>query len=94
MFKYLFVQLPHGVVDKCAVIIDQQAIAEAVSVFGKTGQMNLAHRVQWQRVEVGKWIAPMVDARHIDVVYIQQQTTAGAADDFADEVGLRTGLRM
>ncbi|MNG35129.1 hypothetical protein D3C84_1217960 [compost metagenome] len=53
--------------------------------------MNFTGRLQGQGVEVGQWIAAVVDARNVDVVHIQQQAAAGAPDHFADEVWLVEG---
>ncbi len=74
---------PDGLIDRRAVIVDQQAVTEAVAIFGKPGQMNLTDGVQRQRIEVRQRIALMVDARDVDVVDVEQQATAAAADDFS-----------
>lgn len=89
--QYLFVELPHGVIDGRTVVIDQQAVAQAVSVFGETGQMNFTHGVQRQGIDLGEWVELVVDARHVDVVHIQQQAAPGTANDLAYEIGLFQG---
>ena len=39
----LLVQRPNGLIDRCAVVIDQQSLARAVCFFSKTCQMNLPY---------------------------------------------------
>ncbi len=56
------VQLPDCVVDWRTVVVYQQTLAKAVGVFGKAGQVNFTGRLQGQGIEVGQWIAAVVDA--------------------------------
>ena len=67
----LSVQPPYGVIHGRAMGVDQQTVAGAVAILGEARQMQLAHCVQGQGVDVAQRIPVMVDARDVDVVHVQ-----------------------
>lgn len=48
--QYLLVQRPYRLIDRCAVVIDQQALTQAVCFFSKTRQMNLTYGLKGQGI--------------------------------------------
>ena len=71
--------------------IDQEPGVEIVAIFGKAGQMNLADMLHGKRIEIGHRLEAVIDRGDIDVVDVEQEPAAGAADDRAQEFGLAHG---
>ncbi|CFP30612.1 Uncharacterised protein [Bordetella pertussis] len=59
-----------------------------VALPGVAGEMDLAHRRQRQARQVGARVEAVVDRADVHVVDVQQQSAAGARDQFAQELRL------
>ncbi|EXI66432.1 MAG: hypothetical protein AW08_02546 [Candidatus Accumulibacter adjunctus] len=70
--------------------VDEERRAKAVDLPRETGEVDFADRRQRQRAQVGLHVAPVVGARDVGVVQVEQQAATGACDDFADERGFVT----
>src|SRR5260370_32798883 len=72
------VEFPDGLRNPGAVIVDQD-----VHVLGDVmaGEVDLADRLDWQRVEIGDRVEPEVPRADIDVVDVAEDATARSAGD-------------
>ena len=50
-FERALVERPHGGIDGRAVVVDQQAITRGIAVLGEAGEVDLADRVNRQRLD-------------------------------------------
>src|SRR3546814_20011545 len=55
------------------------------------GQVDLAHALQWQPIEIGAGTETVVMGADIDVVDVQQQVAAGPPRDFGRSEERRVG---
>ena len=78
------------------MVVNQQAGACGVVVFGKTGQMNLANCVRRERLNQRPRITTMVDATDVGVTYVKQQPAARSPHHLGEEGRLfhRGGLKL
>src|SRR5262249_42001809 len=88
--KRMRVEAPDVWDDPRPVVVDQDRVTVHI-VFAMAGQMDLAHRVAGQRVEIADRIEPEIRRRHEDVVDVAQQAAASASHDLSDELCLRYG---
>ena len=83
-----FVQLPHGGSDPATMIVDQDAYAVGI-VDAVPGEMQLLDGFDREGLDPVPRIAAEVLAGHVDIIDIEQQTAAGASDQFCEELRLR-----
>jgi hypothetical protein len=71
------------------MIVDQQRGAVVVAVGRVAAKVNLADMLDGEGVDVGARIEMMIDGADVDIVAVEQQATARAPRQLAQEVHLR-----
>src|SRR5215472_14548261 len=79
------VEVPYGFGNSGAVIVDQD-----IDIFGSvmTGKMDLADRLDRQRIEIGDRIEPEIPRANVDVVHITEDAAAGPANNLGQKLRL------
>src|SRR5271169_1684577 len=80
------IELPDGLCDPGAVVIDQNVyVLRGVMA----GEVDLADRLDRRRVEIGDGVEPEIPRADMDVVDVAEDAAAGSTGDFGHEFRLR-----
>ncbi len=71
--------------------VDEQRMTIGIRILGKAGEVDLPGRREGQRLDERVGIAPVVHARHMDIVDVEQQPAARAPDKLRDEFAFAQG---
>src|SRR6516164_4288206 len=79
------IKLPDGLGDRGAVVVDQNVyVLRGVMA----GEVDLADRLDRQRVKIGDRVEPEIPRADVDVVDVAEDAAAGSTGDFAHELRL------
>jgi hypothetical protein len=81
-------EAPDGFSNSGPVVVNQD-----IDVFGgvMTGKMDLADRLDRQRIEIGDRIEPEIPGANVDVVHITEDAAVGPENDLGQKFRLGNG---
>src|SRR5215471_10927067 len=82
------VEVPYGLDNSGAVVVDQD-----IDAFGSvmTSKMDLADRLDRQRIEIGNRVESQVPSADVDVIHITEDAAACTTNDLGQEFRLGNG---